>query len=460
MPFKNYIIEVIMKYAKLIMIPMMIICGTISANSGLAVDVNLYSGADGADTGTAEIVWAINRGELGFVKTDAVWTDTLDFSIEVKAGGETVLADTIRRIVDIPRGEMISESFLLFDNYIAELPINRAYVLNFGLHDLGSDEVFEISETFWMPSFEGPMALSGLALLGEVEETSEPGLFVRNGYRMLPNPSGVFGVNFPALYYYLEVYRDEGISGNIRSRWIIHDAEELVVAESEWEIIETSASELFLLNGLDVAGLSPGKYFLTVEVGSEGVATPLSARKSFLLPEARVFANMGEIEDIEQEYKYIQYFLSKSDKDLFEKLTVDGKAEFIRRFWEDNDPTPETPENEYRRDVTERWHTANYAFDESGRSELNGWKTERGRIYIKFGRPNSIERNPIEIDRNPYEIWEYYKLEGGSEFVFADVRGINQWRLIHSTYPGEVYNPNWEETIVNPQSTIRPSTNE
>ncbi|MGC9315981.1 MAG: hypothetical protein ACP5G4_10220, partial [bacterium] len=67
---------------------------------------------------------------------------------------------------------------------------------------------------------------------------------------------------------------------------------------------------------------------------------------------------------------------------------------------------------------------------------------------------------PIEIDRNPYEIWEYYKLEGGSEFVFADVRGINQWRLIHSTYPGEVYNPNWEETIVNPQSTIRPTTNE
>ncbi|MGC9316356.1 MAG: hypothetical protein ACP5G4_12135, partial [bacterium] len=297
-----------MKYARLILIPMMIICRTISANSGFAVDVNLYSSADGGEMGTAEIVWAINRGELGFVKTDEVWTDTLDFSIEIKAGGETVLADTVRRVVDMPRGEMISESFLLFDNYIAELPINRAYVLNFGLHDLGSDEVFEISETFWMPAFEGPMTLSSLVLLSEVEETSEPGLFVRNGYRMLPNPSGVFGVNFPALYYYLEVYRDEGVSGDIRSRWIIHDGEEMVVAESEWEIIETSASDLFLLNGLDVTDLSPGKYYLTVEVGSEGVAAPLSARKRFLLPEARVFASLGEIGDIEQEYKYIQYF--------------------------------------------------------------------------------------------------------------------------------------------------------
>jgi len=57
-----------------------------------------------------------------------------------------------------------------------------------------------------------------------------------------------------------------------------------------------------------------------------------------------------------------------------------------------------------------------------------GWKSDRGRIYILYGRPDEIERHPMEIGLKPYEIWHYYS--SSHTFYFVDENGYGDYRLV------------------------------
>ena len=61
----------------------------------------------------------------------------------------------------------------------------------------------------------------------------------------------------------------------------------------------------------------------------------------------------------------------------------------------------------------------------------NGWFTDRGRILIKFGHPDDIERHPFELHTNPYVVWRYYALR--KIFVFMDRTGFGDCQL-HPDY--------------------------
>ncbi len=76
-----------------------------------------------------------------------------------------------------------------------------------------------------------------------------------------------------------------------------------------------------------------------------------------------------------------------------------------------------------------------------------GWKTDRGRVYIMYGEPNEIERYPNQTQTRPYEIWSYYDLEGGVRFVFGDITGFADYQLLHSTKRGELRDQYWERRI-------------
>ncbi len=76
-----------------------------------------------------------------------------------------------------------------------------------------------------------------------------------------------------------------------------------------------------------------------------------------------------------------------------------------------------------------------------------GWRTDQGRVLLIYGKPDEIERNPSSLNTSPYEIWQYYSLEGGSEFVFGDITGHGDFELLHSDYRNEIKDPRWRERI-------------
>lgn len=138
----------------------------------------------------------------------------------------------------------------------------------------------------------------------------------------------------------------------------------------------------------------------------------------------------------------VAYIITKDEKRAFQALTTDEEREnFIENFWRRRDPNPDTEENEYREEYYERIAYANEHFA----SGIPGWKTDRGRIYIAWGKPDSVETHPTggAYDRPswegggstttyPFEIWWYRHLDGvgdGIEVEFVDPTGTGEYRI-------------------------------
>lgn len=140
--------------------------------------------------------------------------------------------------------------------------------------------------------------------------------------------------------------------------------------------------------------------------------------------------------------KDVDVILTEDDRLAWNKLkTDDERDQFIQLFWRQRDPDPDTEENEYKEQFYERVAYANEHFS-SGKP---GRLSDRGRIYIKFGKPDDIESHPSGgvYDRPanegsgstttyPFEKWFYRYIPNvgsGIELEFVDPSGSGEYRL-------------------------------
>ncbi len=141
----------------------------------------------------------------------------------------------------------------------------------------------------------------------------------------------------------------------------------------------------------------------------------------------------------------VNYIITDQERKAFKSLKTDEERDsFIEAFWLRRDPDPDTPENEYKEEYFQRIQYANEKFA----SGIPGWKTDRGRIYIMFGKPDQIESHPAggpyerpsyegggTTSTYPFEIWWYRYIEGiGSdiEIEFVDPSGSGEYRIAQS----------------------------
>src|SRR5216110_384262 len=89
--------------------------------------------------------------------------------------------------------------------------------------------------------------------------------------------------------------------------------------------------------------------------------------------------------------KDVVYIITDEERKAFKKLQTDEERErFIEEFWRRRDPDPDTDENEFKEEYYERVAYANEHFA----SGIPGWKSDRGRIYIMYGKPDEKETHP------------------------------------------------------------------
>src|SRR5579864_7727686 len=144
----------------------------------------------------------------------------------------------------------------------------------------------------------------------------------------------------------------------------------------------------------------------------------------------------------------VAYIITDEERAAFKRLQTDEEREqFIEQFWLRRDPTPDTVENEFKEDHYARIAYANERFA----SGIPGWRTDRGRIYILYGKPTEIESHasggtyerPIQegggtTSTYPFEIWRYRYIEGiGNEVIleFVDPTMSGEYHL--TTDPNE-----------------------
>ncbi len=170
-------------------------------------------------------------------------------------------------------------------------------------------------------------------------------------------------------------------------------------------------------------------------------------------PAQRQRSNKALKQELSQTWKHwlnedVVYIITPEELSAFKQLSNDEERDqFIEQFWLRRDPTPDTPENEFREEHYRRIAEANEKFP----AGMPGWKTDRGRIYIIWGPPNEIERHPTggyyerpmnegggDTSTFPFETWHYRDLEGIGQNIdleFVDSCMCNDYHL--STNPNE-----------------------
>lgn len=138
--------------------------------------------------------------------------------------------------------------------------------------------------------------------------------------------------------------------------------------------------------------------------------------------------------------KDVAYIITPKEKEIFLQLESDKERDiFIQAFWKQRDPTPGTPENEFRE---EHYRRIAYANEYFGRGTTRpGWQTARGRIYIILGPPLSIGRYEVEGSIYPARIWSYegkpeYGLPSHFDIVFFKRRGMGDFVLYSPAQDG------------------------
>jgi GWxTD domain-containing protein len=138
----------------------------------------------------------------------------------------------------------------------------------------------------------------------------------------------------------------------------------------------------------------------------------------------------------------VAYIIADAERAVFKSLQSDAEREhFIEQFWLRRDPTPGTPENEFKE---EHYRRIAYA-DDHFAAAIAGWKTDRGRIYITYGPPDEKESHPSggtyakpasegggTITAVPFEQWLYRHIEGVGENImieFVDPNRNGEFRM-------------------------------
>ena len=127
------------------------------------------------------------------------------------------------------------------------------------------------------------------------------------------------------------------------------------------------------------------------------------------------------------------YIITARERDVFLQLRTDKERDiFIEAFWNQRDPTPGTPRNEFREEHYRRIQYSNKTFGRS--SARMGWQTDRGRIHIILGPPRNIESYDNVNNVYPAEIW-FYQVEEASglppafNVIFFKRNGVGDYVL-------------------------------
>ena len=297
-------------------------------------------------------------------------------------------------------------------------------------------------------------------------KSQKDNIFYKHGYEVVPNPSSVYGEKAPILFYYLEAYNLPSVikadKYNINCKVTDAQGQTMpgVKTKKQTKTVVESCIEIGTLN---VSKLPSGVFNFQFDILDSKDTVVKSATKKFYVynpnvapPEPVAFESIEEAvtksqfstmasSQLDQEFDQAKYIATKEEIKVYNNLKdVAGKRKFLFQFWKGRDIIPETFQNEYRREYLRRIDIVNNRFRSYSR---DGWKTDRGRVYILFGKPDDIERNPNNSQQYAHEIWHYDDIEGGVVFVFADFQEFGEYAQIHSDKTGETYDNSWQQSV-------------
>ncbi len=165
------------------------------------------------------------------------------------------------------------------------------------------------------------------------------------------------------------------------------------------------------------------------------------------MPYKGTFIDKMSLEEISYRLNSIYPLAEQSERNYIVNLVKEQKEVFMKgfyyNFWLNRNPNINIAFMQYEEELKK-------ANDIFGTSTRYGFETDRGRVYLQYGPPNTIQDVANDADALPYQVWNYYDLPKQKNVVFVFYsrdRSTNIYELIHSTARGERSDPKWAAII-------------
>lgn len=301
----------------------------------------------------------------------------------------------------------------------------------------GVDSVWTgtVVDTVVVPDFSVGMSMSSLQLGADVLADTATG-----EYALVPNPGRQYGSvsqdNAAAaggpdrVLVYFEGYNLIQDTAPYTARCFVlrsRDRNDTVLSAPPLRRAKSGGTAATVL-GVSVDGLESDDYLLVVELTDVTTGASVSGAKEFTVGRG-VTATRGtspyRLDVGERERKYYRelgFLATPRELAYYNALPDSGKEAWLAVFWS-------------RRNLAEFARRMELAEVRYATGRTAGTRTDRGRVYVKYGEPDAVEQKVIEIDMKPREYWYYYR--EGLAFVFVDIRGDGDYRLVHTNSPDE-----------------------
>ncbi len=412
-----------------------------------------------------ELYYSFNQLGLTVIDTDTsdFVQGLLDIEINDSATGNSIVSKHWIVTNEIVDSTSLDKSLIGLVGFIID---RGSYIINVTGSDASNpiNKKFISENIFVRPFLNEETALSDVQLASNIIPNTHntTSIFYKNTYEVLPLPAGVGGEMQPVVFYYLELYNlQSGTSANdLRlDEIVINSRGQLVnfkskkinrTVDTRVEVglvkahklpTDTYTLRIDLIDSVANYGVSSSKRFF---VYNPSVVTEdtLSTTVSPVL--STTFGAMSE-EELDDLFEKSKYIATNPEMNKYKALsTEEAKREFMYNFWKARDENPSDERNESYLNYISRVSESDAKYSAMGKQ---GWKSDRGRVYIIYGEASEIERHPNETDSRPYEIWKYESLEGGVYFIFGDLTGFNDYQLLHSTKRGEIRDDYWQRRI-------------
>jgi GWxTD domain-containing protein len=298
-----------------------------------------------------------------------------------------------------------------------------------------SDSVSKgVKRSFEIEPPEAGVCLSDIEVSTSIE-AADSGKFVKNGLRIIPHPEAIFGAKYPTLYAYAEIYNlKAGATYDVNYSVVSGGDDSVYTLSSKTDSV--TSSDITKWASVDVSAFAEGVYTIRLTVTQDSV-TAVKEKEFCVVKEMKEDEFQFTAEELEY-YGLIKYVAPPREIRLYNGLSEKAKRRYLVDFWRKaGKPLLHT--------LIERVKHADASFAAMGKQ---GRDTDRGRIWLRYGEPDEIEKVSFTRAYRDNEKWSYFG-SGGRVFVFVDRLDDGRYELMYSSVPEESTAPDYGK-YVNP----------
>ncbi len=397
----------------------------------IPIDYAIYQ-ADNSSQIRVEVYFQIYNFFLTFKEDSGVYRADYEFQIDLKGKNEDLAGtNKIRRPI-VVQEERRTTSLTDFrtNQFSFDVPPGK-YKIKATLRDKNSRRVYRRELEFKHKGFEKqPVMLSSTEFLYAVSPAKKkPSPFDKSSMTMIPSVNRVYGgaKNENHLLYYFEIYAGDRAPKEVRLVTLLRSMRRGKMEYRDSVTVILDQPVVRQVRDINIDDIEPGDYELEILLLNQKQKKLDKKKEPFTIrmtPEALLKY------DYETILKQIAYIADPGEIKPMKKLEdLEARLEAYREFWSRRDPTPGSAANEAKQEFYRRVSYANSNYSYLRRE---GWKTDRGRIYVTYGQPDQIDDYPYALNSVPYQEWHYFRDGKYRKFVFVDVNEDGEYKL---SYP-------------------------